>query len=132
MTGNRILLDTNIISALLKGDTNIADNIDQSEDVYIPVVVIGELYYGAENSTQIKKNIINLTKLSNTYEVLPVDMKTAGIYGGIKAKLRKKGTPIPENDIDIWIAAISQQHNLTLVTRDGHFSHVEGLASLNW
>ncbi|RYE41716.1 MAG: PIN domain-containing protein [Sphingobacteriales bacterium] len=55
MTGNRILLDTNIISAWLKGDTTIAHNIDQSEDVYIPVVVIGELYYGAENSTQVKK-----------------------------------------------------------------------------
>ncbi|RYE41717.1 MAG: type II toxin-antitoxin system VapC family toxin [Sphingobacteriales bacterium] len=68
--------------------------------------------------------------MSNTYEVLHIDMETAGIYGGIKAKLRKKGTPIPENDI--WIAAICQQYNLTLITRDNHFSHVEGLNSFNW
>ena len=35
-------------------------------------------------------------------------MKT---YGEIKAKLKKTGRPIPDNDI--WIAALSIQHNLT-------------------
>jgi tRNA(fMet)-specific endonuclease VapC len=44
--------------------------------------------------------------------------------------LRAKGHPIPENDI--WIAAHAQQYELTLVTRDAHFSAVEGIGIEVW
>jgi len=37
---------------------------------------------------------------------------------------------IPENDI--WIAAIAVQHNLTLVSRDGHFNEIENLKVIAW
>jgi tRNA(fMet)-specific endonuclease VapC len=47
MTGNRVALDTNIVSAWLKGEGPIADKIDASESVFLPIIVIGELYYGA-------------------------------------------------------------------------------------
>lgn len=130
MTGNKILLDTNIISALLKGDSSIADHIDQAEDTYIPSIVIGELYYGAEYSTQVERNISNIIKLKNRYPVLSVDAGTARVFGIIKAHLRKKGTPIPENDI--WIASICQQHQLTLITRDGHFNEIADLDVVKW
>jgi predicted nucleic acid-binding protein len=36
MTGNNVLLDTNIISAWLKGESAIADKIDNSAATYIP------------------------------------------------------------------------------------------------
>jgi hypothetical protein len=39
--------------------------------------------------------------------------------------LRKKGQPIPTNDI--WVAASAFQHNLALFTLDDHFKRVEGL-----
>jgi len=55
MTGINVLLDTNIVSALLKGEVTVANKIDDANEVYIPVIVIGELYYGAEYSTQIQK-----------------------------------------------------------------------------
>ena len=57
--------------------------------------------------------------------MLDVTFDTASLYGTIKANLRKKGKPIPENDI--WIAAIAMQHDLTLLTRDRHFEAVDGL-----
>lgn len=50
MTGSRILLDTNIISAWLKGERLIAQKIDEAEEVYIPINALGELYYGAQYS----------------------------------------------------------------------------------
>jgi predicted nucleic acid-binding protein len=37
MTGNKVLLDTNIISALLKGDVEIANQIDESIDRILPL-----------------------------------------------------------------------------------------------
>jgi tRNA(fMet)-specific endonuclease VapC len=130
MTGNSVLLDTNIISGLIKGDLSIADKLDQSENACIPVIAIGELYYGAEYSAHITKNLNNVRKIIEQYTILFIDNSTAAVYGAIKGELRRRGTPIPENDI--WIAAIAKQHQLNLVTRDKHFSHVENLAILNW
>lgn len=130
MTGNSVLLDTNIISAWLKGDNGIADKIDRKKDVFIPTIVVGEMHYGAQYSTDVKKNIKNIEKVVTHYEVLYVDTDTASVYGKIKAGLRKKGRPIPENDI--WIASIAMQHGLTLITRDSHFNEVGGLSIEKW
>ncbi len=52
--------------------------------------------------------------------ILSCDAETGRWYGEIKNDLRQKGRPIPENDL--WIAALAMQHDLLLVTRDGHFS----------
>lgn len=130
MIGNRFLLDTNIVSAWLQGDTPIADNIDKATAVYIPIIVIGELYYGASFSTQVQKNTENVKKLTSHYQILSIDEETTVMYGNIKALLRKKGKPIPENDI--WIAAIAMQFNLSLVTRDKHFTEIEGMLQEAW
>jgi predicted nucleic acid-binding protein len=70
MTGNSVLLDTNIISALLLGDATIADNINSTAEAFIPIIVIGELYYGAQYSTHIQKNTNNIHKLLERYSVL--------------------------------------------------------------
>ena len=44
MTGNKFLLDTNIITALLKGEINVANRIDKAKEINILTIVIGELY----------------------------------------------------------------------------------------
>ena len=54
--------------------------------------------------------------------ILPGSVETARHYGIIKSQLKKKGRPIPENDV--WIAAIAKEYDLTLVTRDDHFSYI--------
>ncbi|MEA5574914.1 PIN domain-containing protein [Anabaena sp. UHCC 0451] len=58
------------------------------------------------------------------------NIETSRKYGEIKNQLRLKGRPLPENDI--WIAAISLQYNLILVTRDAHFQEVENLQTVSW
>ena len=93
------MLDTNIISGWLKGEAAIADKIDKAEVVYIPIIVIGELYYGASFSTQVAKNVSNIKALTDRYPLLSLDEQTTIEYGNIKSTLRKKGKPIPENDI---------------------------------
>ena len=130
MTGSRILLDTNIISAWLKGEKIIAHKIDEAAEVYIPINALGEMYYGAQYSTNVQVNIENIGKVIEQYEVLNTNEDTASFYGTIKASLRRKGKPIPENDI--WIATIAQQHGLTLITRDKHFEEIDGLSIENW
>ena len=130
MIGNKFLLDTNIITAWLKGETSVADKIDKAKEIHIPIIVLGELYYGALYSTQVAKNIREIKSITNNYNVLKVDEETTIAYGNIKAALRKKGKPIPENDI--WIAAIAKRYELVVVTRDKHFKEIESIDIKSW
>lgn len=130
MSGIKFLLDTNIITAWIKGEKEIADHIEKALGVYIPIVALGELYYGAAHSIHIQKNYAVVKKLALRYKVLLVDEAVAIGYGKIQATLRAKGSPIPENDI--WIVAIALRHNLTLVTRDKHFKEVNKLKLKSW
>lgn len=66
MTGNNYLLDTNIISALFKGDAIIAAKITEANKIYIPVISIGELYYGVEYSNSLKY-ISDIEEIKSSY-----------------------------------------------------------------
>ena len=125
-----IILDTNIISALSKGDKKLSEKIDNATSVYIPSIVLGELYYGAYYSQNIEHNLRQIDMLKTTYPLLFPDELTAKAYGHIKSQLRKNGTPIPENDI--WIAAIAFRNDLTIITRDKHFFNVDVINVKNW
>jgi len=46
----KCLLDTNTIISFMRNDKKIVDAINESEEVFIPVTVVGELYYGAFKS----------------------------------------------------------------------------------
>ena len=121
----RCLLDTNIVIALFAGESAIVDLLKDAEEVFIPSIVIGELYYGARKSSRVEDNVARIRDLAASNVVLGCDTETAYQYGKVKDRLRQKGRPIPENDI--WIAAIALQHDLTLLTTDAHFDEVENL-----
>lgn len=126
----RYLLDTNILIAYFAGEERIGESLDTAEEVFLPSVAVGELYYGARKSGRPNENLLRIDDLVLTNVVLVCDIETARRYGEIKNALRVKGQPLPENDI--WIAALALQHDLTLVTRDGHFAQIEDLAVTTW
>ena len=64
------------------------------------------------------------------FTVLDADTTTARRYADVREELRLAKTPIPENDV--WIAALARQHDLPLLSRDGHFDCVSGLRRANW
>jgi len=43
----------------------------------------------------------------------------------IRLQLRRRGRPIPENDV--WIAALCVEHKMPLATSDEHFLEVDAL-----
>jgi tRNA(fMet)-specific endonuclease VapC len=126
----RFLLDTNIIIALFANDISVKTNIEKAEEVFIPSIAVGELYYGALKSTKVESNMSRIDEFVKNNTILHCESETARQYGQIKNLLRQKGKPLPENDI--WIASISKQHSLTLVSRDGHFKEIENLQIQNW
>ena len=119
------LLDTNIVIALFAQDQSVTEKLAEVEEVFVPSIVLGKLYFGAHRSARAEDNISRLDEFAERSAILHCDRLTAKHYGQIKHKLKVGGTPIPENDI--WISALSQQFNLTLITRDKHFSAVDGL-----
>ena len=119
----KFIIDANVVIDYLRCKNNLLSQLMENEAVSISVIVIGELLFGAENSSQIKKHLSQVEELLSKVNIIGVDYETAVIYGKIRADLRKKGTPIPENDI--WIAASAIQQNQTLVTSDKHFANID-------
>ena len=119
-----VLLDTSAYSALRRGHQHILDVLRRSETVAVSSVVLGELYSGfragncwAENTAQLAQF---LSKPS--VRVLNVTEETALRYAEVDVYLRKKGRPIPRNDV--WIAAVALEHGLQLLTLDVHFREI--------
>jgi tRNA(fMet)-specific endonuclease VapC len=124
------LLDTNIVIGLFANSPEIVEKFSQTDQIYVPCIVIGELCYGAEKSRRPEENIERVDDFERSNIILKCDGNTAKYYGAVKDRLRKKGRPIPENDI--WIAATALQYNLILITRDEHFREVENLKTEKW
>jgi len=61
-------------------------------------------------------------------ETIDVDRDVATLYGEIVVDLRKRGTPIPTNDV--WIAACAARSGATLVTLDRHYEAVRRIGVL--
>jgi tRNA(fMet)-specific endonuclease VapC len=121
----RYLLDTSVLIALLADERVVKEKLAQADEVFVPSVAIGELYYGAWKSQRVHENLARIDELVSESAVLGCGVEAARRYGEVKNAVRLKGRPIPENDL--WIAAIAVEHGLTLTTRDAHFSEVAPL-----
>lgn len=126
----RYLLDTNIIVALFANDISILTATNNADEIFIPSIVVGELYYGAYKSQKKHINVARVNSFVETNVILECGAETAHWYGKIKQTLQRKGRPIPENDI--WIAGLAFQYHLTLVTRDKHFHEIPNLTTQIW
>jgi len=124
------LLDTNAAIAAINGDSALLVVTQTADQLFVSSVVLGELYFGAENSAKREKNMQTVEQFARDGHILSCDAETARWFGKIRKQLMVKGRPIPVNDL--WIAATALQHNLALVTRDAHFAHVETLTTETW
>ncbi|MEZ4990922.1 MAG: PIN domain-containing protein [Saprospiraceae bacterium] len=95
------LLDSNIIIGVFRGNKKAVARVEKIVVMHIPVIVIGELFYGAYKSDRTEERISKIKQLEANFIVLDITKTTSQIYGEIKDQLRAKGRPIPENDI--WI-----------------------------
>lgn len=126
----RFVLDTSVIIPLFAGDAEVARKLGAAEEVFVPSVALGELFYGARKSSRSAANLSQAEAFAASVTVLGCDLDTARHYGEIKNVLRAMGRPLPENDV--WIAAVARQHGLTLATRDAHFEQIGGLDLASW
>ena len=129
----KYLLDTNIVIYVLKRRPVEVLEIFNTNAIRMAIssITLSELFYGAEKSINVDKNLEAIEEFISHLDVLPYDAKASQHYGQIKAALEKKGEVIGENDIHIAAHAISQ--GLILVTNNlREFKRVPNLALENW
>ncbi len=88
---------------------------------------MGELLSGFKGGTKESINRKELEQFLDSPRVnlLPLDEETAEFYARIYWDVKKKGKPIPTNDL--WVAASAMRHGLALFTYDEHFAISPGL-----
>src|SRR5262249_33293324 len=123
----RALLDTNAVTALMRGDSTVAGLVRTATELVFSAVVAGELLHGYRAGKRYEKNVTVLRRFrAQPYvELRDVTFETAEGFGRIQSDLLRRGTPIPTNDV--WIAAHAIEAGAELWTYDSHFKAVHGL-----
>lgn len=130
------LLDTNIVSALMKGTPAVVDRLAATErtEVAIPQPVVAEIAYGLERLPRSKRRV----ELQQRFDLVCAEVvraqwtdEVSQVYGRIKAALERRGERI--EDFDAAIAAHALAAGATLVTANvAHMRRVPGLKADDW
>ncbi len=122
-----VLPDTNAFSALFKGDERVVKALSAAETVRVSTVVMGELYFGFKNGSRYRKNreVLDRFLQKPTVKIVNVSPDTADIFSEIYLNLKKKGNPVPMNDL--WIAAQAVENAAVVLTFDRHFLRIPGV-----
>lgn len=131
----RYLLDTGIAGHLINNRHGVRaraqEEVRRGNRVGVCTPVLGELYFGAENSATRDRNLRLLVVALRTLRVWPFNNDAAERYGQVAAELRRIGRPMQQ--IDIQLAAIALTlGDCTVVTTDSDLSAVPGLRVENW
>jgi tRNA(fMet)-specific endonuclease VapC len=125
-----LILDTNALSAAADREPAALELVTRAERVVVPVIVLGEYRLGISQSRHYKTYTNWLRHWITAVTVLNIEEETTQHYAAIGLELKKKGRPIPTNDL--WIAALCRQHALPILSRDQHFDVVAGIQRLAW
>lgn len=125
-----VIIDTNAYTAFMHADQDILDIIQLTETIAMSPIVLGELYAGFEGGNKAKKNRAELEEFldSSRVKIYPITVDTSHFFSKIYMILKKKGRPIPTNDM--WIAAQALEHGCVICTYDKHFSEIDGLLTV--
>ena len=123
-----LLLDTNVVSLLLKRDSRAGLYIPllQNKRLALSFMTVAELYQWAAVRNWGQQRLDHLEAYLQSYLVLPYDIAVCRMWGQIRAHCRNAGRPISPQDA--WVAATARLYNLPLVTHNPtDFEIVEGL-----
>ena len=126
----RIAIDSNRLSDFRKGDPRAVQVVREASTIFVPLVVVAEQRAGFLLGSRRLENEKLWTRFvaNPRVSILCPDEVTAHFYAELYFELRKKGKPIPTNDI--WIAALVLQHDLVLFDRDSDFDSIPRLTRI--
>jgi tRNA(fMet)-specific endonuclease VapC len=132
----KLVLDTNAVSALMKGDLRFIEKLAGASkgDVSVPQPVLAEIAYGIERLPQSKRR----QALQERFDLMRSELarsswsdEVSECFGRIKATLEREGRRI--EDFDAAIAAHALARDATLVTANlDDMARVPGLTVEDW
>jgi tRNA(fMet)-specific endonuclease VapC len=132
----KYILDTNAVSALMKGDAAVVERLRATErgDVGVPHPVLAEIAYGIERLPRSRRKDRLRDRIALIRDELarvPWTDEVSDAFGAIKASLERRGHRI--EDFDVAIAAHALAAGAVLVTANTkHMSRVAGLEVEDW
>lgn len=126
------LLGTNICSEHIRRPNHFGHRfVQHSGRLHIPVLVAAELFAWVYRRSSAGPRLERVRDLIAELSVLPFDLRCAERFGRLHAELLAQGlTPSP---VDLMIAAVALEHNLTVVTHNvADFRNVPGLRLEDW
>lgn len=131
---NRALIDTDILSYYFKGDPIVVENF-QKYLAEFEIIEISLITYYEIMSGLLYKNALKQLEIFNDFVsenfVIAATEESCKISSAIYSKLRTNGELI--DDIDLLIAGIAIENEMTLVTNNtNHFGRIPGLYLENW
>ena len=130
----KVMLDTNICIYIIKQQPPAVIErflSHQVGDVGVSTITVAELAYGVGKSRHHAKNRLALEQFLAPLDVATFDQDAALAYGGLRAHLERKGSPI--GSMDLLIAAHALSLGVRLATNNlREFRRVPGLRAENW
>jgi tRNA(fMet)-specific endonuclease VapC len=127
------MLDTDMVSFFIKNNpktVRIKAAQHCKENLSISAITHAELIFGLRKNYS-KQLDYWLAQILERFKVYAFDSAAALVYGDIRAKLEKSGTPL--ENMDMLIAATALSNNAILVSHNKkHFSKIKGLKIENW
>ena len=127
---SRYCLDTSAYSHFKRGDERVVALLDAADWIGVPTVVLGELYMGFLVGSRVERNLDDLREflVNPVVHEIVIDQNVARVYAEIAVSLRRKGPPIPTNDL--WVAAVAVSVGATVLTHDSHFAQIQCVGSV--
>ena len=126
------MFDTDMVSLLVRKNPSVIKNLIKREDdeICISVITYAELCFGLEKKGS-EKLYNEVSSILEKISIIDFDSSQSELYGKIRLKLGKSGTPL--GDMEMLIAAAALSAGAILVSHNiKHFSKIDGLKVEDW
>lgn len=123
----KYLLDADWVISFLNGRPNAVELVSKlaEEGIALSIITWGEICEGLLAQPEFGRRLGRFNAFVAAIDLLSPDTEVARHYAQTRSHLRRRGLLIPDNAL--WIAATALAHNLTMVSRDQHFSRIPKL-----
>ena len=126
------LLDTNICIHFFRGKFNLLEKMELIKlyNCVLSEITLAELMFGAENSSNPKKNKDLISAFTSQISILPI-LGAIDLYAKEKVRLRNEGKMI--SDFDLLIGCTAVANDLIMVTENiKEFDRIQSIIIENW
>jgi tRNA(fMet)-specific endonuclease VapC len=126
------LLDTDTVSLAVRKNPTVIKNLikHENDEICISVITYAEICFGLEKKAS-EKLTNEVKTILEKFLIIDFNSSQSELYGKIRLKLEKSGTPL--GDMDVLIAAAAMSIGAILVSHNlKHFSKITGINIEDW